>query len=338
MFFYVYFYKNRIFLHYFLASARTLCYNKGRKGGCAMLGFRLTPPRELPCTVWACKTNVNDYDWQNRNTADMIELSITTADTRYYRSDEGAERILRGTTLTCVVGDTTLFSRADTGVEVCITSVALRFPSLCYEQKELEEGDFADPTVLLLPLITEDLPQRDLADISRMLHRYIHASTQKTAAANATCASLALALLARMDAIARRVAGKRTGQFAGYYIGKVDAILRHRYAEKLSLAEIAAELEITPSYLSALYKRHTGMGFAERLFEIRMEKARELLQGGARSVAEIAQAVGIPDESHLRRRFKEYFGTGIGAYRHIQKEQTLYHARPVRPKKKETDA
>jgi glycerol-3-phosphate dehydrogenase subunit C len=48
---------------------------------------------------------------------------------------------------------------------------------------------------------------------------------------------------------------------------------------------------------------------------------------------EIAQAVGIPDESHLRRRFKEYFGTGIGAYRHIQKEQTLYHARPVRKEK-----
>ena len=300
-----------------------------------MLGFRLTPPRELPCTVWACKTRVCDYDWQNRNTADMIELSITTADTRYHRSGEDTERILHGTTLSCVVGDTKLFSHADTGVEVSITSVALRFPSLCYEQKELDEHDFTDPTVLLLPLITEELPQRDLADISRMLHRYIHAYTQKTAAASATCASLALALLARMDAIARRAAGKRMGQFAGYYIGKVDAVLRHRYAEKLSLTEIAAELEITPSYLSALYKRHTGMGFAERLFEIRMEKARELLQGGVRSAAEIAQAVGIPDESHLRRRFKEYFGTGIGAYRHIQKEQTLYHARPVRQKKKE---
>lgn len=298
-----------------------------------MFGFRLIPPRELPCTVWACKTSVTDYDWQNRNDASMIEISITTADTRHHRHGEGGERVLHGTTLSCVVGDTPLTAHAETGVEVSITSVALRFPSLCYEGKELEEEDFADPTVLLLPLITEDLPQRDLADIARMLHRYIHASTQKTAAAEATCASLALALLARMDAIARRAAGKRMGQFAGYYVGKVDAILRHRYAEKLSLGAIAAELGITESYLSALYKRHTGMGFAERLFEIRMEKARELLQGGSRTAAEIAQAVGIPDESHLRRRFKEYFGTGIGAYRHIQKEQTLYHARPVRKEK-----
>lgn len=295
-----------------------------------MLAYRLMPPTALPVTVWACKTTVDDYDWENRNTADMIEISITEAETRYHRHGSEPERTLHGKTLSCVLGCTPLCAHADTGTEVRITSVALRFPTLCFEEGDLDAQDLGDPAVLLLPQLTTDLPERELADVERLLHRYIHTHTQKNAAAEATCAAIALTLLARLDAIARRPAQKKNGQFAGYYVGKVDALLRHRYAEKLSLGKIADELGITESYLSALYKHHTGMGFSERLFEIRMEKARELLRDGTHTVAEIAQAVGVPDESHLRRRFKQYFGTTLGAYRHIEKEQTLYHARPVR--------
>ena len=297
-----------------------------------MLGYRLVPPQHLPETVWACKTTVDDYTWQNRNAADMIEISITAADTRYHRYASTPERTLHGKTLACVLGCTPLFASAPTGTEVQITSVAIRFPSLRFEEIELDGADLTDTSVLLLPQLTEGLPQRELADVERLLHRYIHTHTQRGAAAAASCAAIALTLLARLDSIARRPAQKKGAQFAGYYVGKVDALLRHRYAEKLSLGQIAAELDVTASYLSALYKRHTGMGFAERLFEIRMEKARELLRDPTLSVTQIAQAVGIPDESHLRRRFKQYFGTGLGAYRHIEREQTLYHARPVRKK------
>jgi two-component system response regulator YesN len=115
-------------------------------------------------------------------------------------------------------------------------------------------------------------------------------------------------------------------------VGKAEAILRERYTQKLTLDVVAAELEITRSYLCAIFKRYTGCGFSERLTQLRLEKARELLLAGGLSAAEIAERTGLGDERNLRRRFKQYFGAGLGEYRHIVKEQTLYHKRPVRQK------
>ena len=72
------------------------------------------------------------------------------------------------------------------------------------------------------------------------------------------------------------------------------------------------------------------MDFSERLCELRMKKAEALVLEGGHSVFDIAQAVGFDDESHLRRRFKQYFGISMKEYRLMNAEQTLYHAKPQR--------
>ena len=61
-----------------------------------------------------------------------------------------------------------------------------------------------------------------------------------------------------------------------------------------------------------------------------MKKAKELLEAGELTLFEISQRLGLSDESHLRRRVKQYFGVGIREYRCIDKELTLYHEKPVR--------
>ena len=73
-----------------------------------------------------------------------------------------------------------------------------------------------------------------------------------------------------------------------------------------------------------------GVGFSDRLCEIRMKKAETLVLEGTLSTSNIAQTVGFDDESHLRRRFKQYFGIGMKEYRLVNKEQTLYHEKPQR--------
>ncbi len=295
-----------------------------------MYGYRLRCPTALSKTLWACRTNVGDYVWQNRNKPNTVEISICNAAARTHRVRDAAPRELCGTTLSCVVGDTPISCEAPTGVAVQITSVAVRFPALEVEEKEFDAEDISDTSVLLLPLLQEGLSPAELGEIERLLHQYIEHYVKKTAAAELACHAIFLQLLCRLDAMARRAPKK--GKYAHYYVGKTEAILRERYAQKLTLAEVAAELEITRGYLCAIFKRYTGLGFSERLTQLRMEKARELLQAGGLSAAEIAERTGLGDERNLRRRFKQYFGAGLGEYRHIIKEQTLYHKRPVREK------
>ncbi len=302
----------------------------GKKGGECVYGYRLQRPTALSQTLWACRTNVNDYTWQNKNQPNTIEISISDCAARTHRVRNAPARTLTGSTLACVVGDTPVSCEAQTGVSVRITSVAVRFPMLSATEKEFDADDLADTSVLLLPLLQEALSQSELAEIERLLHQYIENSVKKTAVAEMACNAIFLQLLCRLDAMARRTPKK--GKYAHFYVGKAEAILRERYAQKLTLSQVADELEITRGYLCAIFKRYTGCGFSERLTQLRMEKARELLQAGGLCAAEIAEQTGLGDERNLRRRFKQYFGAGLGEYRHIAKEQTLYHKRPMREK------
>ncbi len=46
-------------------------------------------------------------------------------------------------------------------------------------------------------------------------------------------------------------------------VTQVQQILKHRYAEELTLQEVAAEVCLNPSYLSSLLKKHTGRTFTD---------------------------------------------------------------------------
>jgi two-component system response regulator YesN len=87
---------------------------------------------------------------------------------------------------------------------------------------------------------------------------------------------------------------------------------------------------ITPNYLSSIFKASKGISFSDRLLEIRMGKASELLKEGRLSLSELSEAVGYEDIGHFRRRFKQYFGISVKDYGCINKELTLYHAKPQR--------
>ena len=137
-----------------------------------MLAYVLRKPEGLPATVWACKTTVDDYSWKNHNDANMIELGICTAAERTFLY-EGTPKVIRGTTLDCIVGDTPLSGSAARGVSMEITSIAVRFPSLQAELRELTEEDLGNRGVLLLPMFFDALTERELSELSRLFHQYI---------------------------------------------------------------------------------------------------------------------------------------------------------------------
>lgn len=298
-----------------------------------MFGYVLQPPSGLPKTLWACQTKVNDYTWVNRAHPDTIEFSICTASERTVRRDGSAPVKLSGTVFSCVVGDIGVRSEAPSGVTVEISSVAVRFPTLSAVAKELEESDFSDPSVLILPAILEDLSDRERLSLDRLLHRYIQSYVEQDAGSQLACYALIFELLSTLDKILRgrsQTAKRKKDKYVNYYVMKTDAIIAQSYTRHLTLQMIAEELGITPSYLSAIYKQTRGICFSERLCAVRVEKARDLLTETTLSSAQIAEQVGFCDESNLRKRFKQYFGVGIREYRNIAKEQTLYHPKPER--------
>lgn len=92
--------------------------------------------------------------------------------------------------------------------------------------------------------------------------------------------------------------------------------IRAHFAEDLALADIAAAAQVSPFHLARLFKQATGRTPHQYLIEVRVESARALLTAGAnRSLAEVAEAVGFADQSHLTRHMKRLLGVTPGGLR-----------------------
>ena len=295
-----------------------------------MYGFKLKIPSSVPTSVWACKALVDQYDWKNRNKPNMIEFSICKALSRAVEIGNQAPITVFGKSFSCIFGNDDIKSYTEDGVNAEIVSVAVTFDEITYTAKELDEGDLKEKDTLLLPFMLSDLPMQDWMEIENVMYRFISENVKKDASSKMVCVALIYELLAVLDRLVRKQLKVKREKYTNYYVLKADSILVKRYGEKLTLKSVSKELGITPNYLSAIYKNCIGVGFSDRLCEIRMKKAESLVLEGALSVSDITQAVGFDDESHLRRRFKQYFGISLKEYRLVNKEQTLYHGKPQR--------
>ena len=93
----------------------------------------------------------------------------------------------------------------------------------------------------------------------------------------------------------------------------VDQMLQYidqHYMKNIGLNQIAGELNVTPSYLSALFHKKTGTTFIKYLTRLRILKAKELLLGTNLQIRQIAEQVGY----HSTRYFTRLFVDMVGEY------------------------
>lgn len=84
-----------------------------------------------------------------------------------------------------------------------------------------------------------------------------------------------------------------------------EYINEHYADESISLNEIAAYLNISPSYFSAVFSRETGKSFIRYLTDLRISKAKELLKCTDLRCSDISFAVGYKDPHYFSYLFKK---------------------------------
>ncbi|MCW8130309.1 MAG: AraC family transcriptional regulator [Planctomycetota bacterium] len=98
-------------------------------------------------------------------------------------------------------------------------------------------------------------------------------------------------------------------------IERVELILRQHFHEELTREDVAAQLNLSPGHLARLYRTVTGRTLHERITQLRMEAAKDLLLNSTSSITQIAFEVGYTSFSHFSKTFKDLEGTTPGDYR-----------------------
>ncbi len=89
--------------------------------------------------------------------------------------------------------------------------------------------------------------------------------------------------------------------------------IEERYAEGISLSQLAEQVSFSPYYLLRVFRAQVGMPPHAYLESVRIRQAQRLIEAG-RPLAEIAAEVGFSSQSHLTCRFKQIIGVTPGQY------------------------
>lgn len=103
-------------------------------------------------------------------------------------------------------------------------------------------------------------------------------------------------------------------------VRQLRQIISERYMEPLSLEGLAEELQMTPAYISRLFKKEIGENFTAYLNTVRLEKAKEMLSTTDEPASNIALSIGYSDEKYFMRLFKKETGLTTGEYRRLYGE------------------
>jgi two-component system, response regulator YesN len=94
-----------------------------------------------------------------------------------------------------------------------------------------------------------------------------------------------------------------------------DYIDRHYANPELSLNEVAAHVNHSPSHFSGLFSQETSQTFKDYVTEVRMKKAKELLRTSTLKSAEIGYQVGYSDPHYFSAAFKKNTGLSPTEFR-----------------------
>lgn len=83
--------------------------------------------------------------------------------------------------------------------------------------------------------------------------------------------------------------------------------IQMNYNKDISLDEIAKLVSMSTYHLSRIFSKFEGITYKDYLIKLRMEKAKQLMKEGKKSIKEISIEVGYTDQNYFSKSFKKYF-------------------------------
>lgn len=98
-------------------------------------------------------------------------------------------------------------------------------------------------------------------------------------------------------------------------VKEIMQFIEDHFQEEIGLETVAAQVQLSPNYVSAIFKQTTGSSFSHYLTERRMKMAKHLLKDLNMTIYEIAESVGYSSSQYFSRVFKTHVEMTPTAFR-----------------------
>lgn len=161
--------------------------------------------------------------------------------------------------------------------------------------------------------MTTEFPVRNLSDVFGVVA--LVAEVLKWMERDSTTGSLLAAAGAAWHLMALLVSDRSAGDEHSTSLDHAAQFMRDHPDERIEVADLAAMVRLSPSHFAALFKRQFGYPVLQYQTQLRMTRARELLDTTRQPIPEVAAAVGYADSFYFARQFKRVHGLTPLAYR-----------------------
>lgn len=193
-------------------------------------------------------------------------------------------------------------------------------PSTCPVSSRSDEGGEylvlrGMPTVMIGHREAEERPLNGIVDPDAVaaacsLRRTLLSETQEIASEPDILAAVLLHHFTSGKGAAPWIAAPR--------LAAIDRLIDRHMGERLEVARLAAELELSIGFLVRAFRQSLGVTPHRYVMERRLARARQLLDA-RRPIADTAAECGFADQAHLTRYMKRSIGVTPAFYRRTEK-------------------
>jgi len=171
---------------------------------------------------------------------------------------------------------------------------------------------FSQVSCVSLPKMPEPQKESLARLIQHFRHEFISGSAGSSTVARIRLAEILMRLMAlsagqksKNVSTSKSESGK---QRRAWLFDKAKEFLQNNYQHPIALEDIAHELKVSTYHLSHIFSKESDFSLFEFLTQIRMEKARSLLEEGRMTISEVAYAVGYNNSNYFSKVFHKFFG------------------------------
>jgi AraC-like DNA-binding protein len=122
-------------------------------------------------------------------------------------------------------------------------------------------------------------------------------------------------LIQQCDILLRRANDQHNVPAAERLVQEGERLLKERFSSQLTIGELAATLDVSPSYLRAQFVRLRGQTPKAYLQALRVQHAVAMIRNSDLSLEAVARLCGYDSSSHLSRHVMRATGQRPGAFR-----------------------